>query len=566
MTPARQDGEATVARGSATDGAAAGRLVGRSIVAGRWAETSSEAFQPVDPASGRVIDAAFHAASDVDVDGACWQAWEAFYAGVDAEARAEVLEGAAEGIVGLGDALITTASRETGLGVARLVAERERTTSTLRMFAALVRRGDWVEATIDTAEPSRRPMPKPDVRSMLRAVGPVAVFGASNFPLAYSVAGGDTASALAAGCPVIVKGHPSHPGTSELVGRAVAEAIERAGVHPGFFSMLQTGGERAIAIGEALVTHPCVRAVGFTGSVAAGRSLAWMASGRADPIPVFAEMGSTNPVFVLDGAMEAHGELVARRLAESVRNANGQMCTSPGLVFAMRGVPAESLVKALATIFNESAPETMLSPVVRDRFIERTAAVGAIEGVEVRGGSPMGGHREAASGITGDPIRCSPVVYRAPFEAFRRHATLRDEVFGPAVVVVVCDGEDELLEAAATIQGSLTGTIWAAGRDGGLAQRVQRVLEQRVGRLIFNGVPTGVEVCEAMVHGGPYPASSDAHFTSVGVRSIRRWVRPVCYQNGPDAFLPAELRNSNPLGIVRRVDGEATDGPVGTRR
>jgi NADP-dependent aldehyde dehydrogenase len=208
----------------------------------------------------------------------------------------------------------------------------------------------------------------------------------------------------------------------------------------------------------------------------------------------------------------------------------------------------------------------MLSPTVRDRFIERTAALGRTDGVEVRGGSPMGGHREHASGITGDPIRSSPVVYRADFATFRSKATLREEVFGPGVIVVVCDGEEELLEAAATIQGALTGTIWASGRDSGLAQRVQRVLEQRVGRLIFNGVPTGIEVCEAMVQGGPFPASSDARSTSVGPRAIRRWVRPVCYQNAPDGFLPAELRGSNPLGILRTVDGELTDGPVGARR
>jgi NADP-dependent aldehyde dehydrogenase len=537
-------------------------VCGRSLVAGAWCDAAGTPFRAVDPSIGVEIAQIFHAATDEDVDEACWQAWEAFFSGADADARADLLEAIASNIMALDDTLIAMASLETGLGPVRLIAERERTVSTLRSFAELIRSAAWVDATIDTAEAARRPVPKPDMRSMLRPIGPVGVFPACNFPLANSVAGGDTASALAAGCPVIVKGHPSHPGTSELVGRAVSDALERCKLHAGFFSMLQSGGHRAHGVGEALVRHPCVRAIGFTGSTKGGVSLTRIAQGRTDPIPVFAEMGSTNPVFVLEGAIEAHADAVGKRLAESVCASNGQLCTSPGLIFVIRGVACEMLTKALSAPLNAAMPETMLSPGVRDAFIERSTAISRTPGVEIRGGSPMGGHRESRAGITGHPIRASAVLFRTDLATFNKHAHLRDEIFGPAVIQVVCDDKAALLQAAASIQGSLTATIWAAGHDGGLADRLQRVLEQRVGRLIFNGVPTGVEVCESMVHSGPYPATTNDQYTAVGPRSIRRWVRPVCYQNAPDAFLPAELRNANPLGIMRKVNGEVTDRPV----
>lgn len=541
------------------------QMSGRSIVAGEWAEAGAEPFQAVDPARGVETGRLYYPATDDDVNGACWAAWDAFYAGADVESRARALLDAAARLTDLGDELISLAATETGLGPVRLIAERERTTHQLKLFAELIRKGDWINASIDTAEPARRPVPKPDVRAMLRPIGPVCVFPPSNFPLAYSVAGGDVASALAAGCPVIVKAHPSHPGTSELVGRVLAEAIQSAGMHPGFFSMLQTGGDRAIELGRMLVAHPCVRAVGFTGSANAGQALARIAGERADPIPVFAEMGSTNPVFVLEGAIQAHADAIGKRLAESACNANGQMCTSPGLVFAIRGVPCESLTKVLATQLNQAHPETMLSAKVRDLYIERSNQVAGTPDVDIRGGSPMGGHREHASGVTGQPIKASPVLFHTDWDTFRTQPHLRDEIFGPALIIVACDDADAMVNAAALIRGSLTATIWAAGHDANQAQRIQRVLEQRVGRLIFNGVPTGVEVCTSMVHSGPFPATSADHYSAVGPRSIKRWVRPVCYQNTPEAFLPEELRNANPLAIRRMVNGELTDAPVRSR-
>lgn len=535
---------------------------GRSLIAGEWAEAQGAPFQGVDPGSGREIGGLFYAASREDVDAACWSAWEAFFAEHDADARAEMLEVAARNIIDLGDELISVGARETGLGPARLTAERERATSTLRLFARVIREGAWMEATIETAEPARRPVAKPDLRSMLRPLGPVAVFGTCSFPLAYSVAGSDTASAMGAGCPVVAKGHPSHPWTSELLGRAVTEAVEQAGLHPGFYSMVHSGWDEEEAIGAALAGHPCVRAVGFTGTSAGGKALMKVAAERGDPIPVYAQMGSTNPVFVLGHAAEAHGEAIAKRIGESVCNANGQMCTCPGLIFAVRGIATESFGKALASQFNASKPETMLSHRVRDRYIERCESVSRVKGVEIRGGSPMGGHREKASGLTGEPVRASAVLMRTDDVTYQKHAHLREEIFGPAALLVVCDGVDALLACAAAVQGSLTGTIWASGSDTGTAQRLQRVLEQRAGRVIFNGVPTGIELCEAMVHGGAYPACSQAQFTSIGSRALRRWVRPVCYQNAPDLFLPGELRQSNPLGVRRVVDGEGSDGVV----
>jgi NADP-dependent aldehyde dehydrogenase len=397
---------------------------------------------------------------------------------------------------------------------------------------------------------------------MLRPLGPVAVFGAGNFPLAYSTAGGDAASALAAGCPVIVKGHPGHPGTGELVAQAVARAVEKVGLDPGTFSFLHAGGEREMEIGQRLVRHPAVRAVGFTGSVAGGMALTRLAAERPDPIPVFAEMGSTNPVFCLPGALEGQSDAIAERLYQSATSANGQMCTCPGLVFVARSSGAENLVKSLAKSMNEAAPQMMLNRRTRRTFAKRVGEVGAAAGVEVRGGSPQAAHREAeaAEDKPGTPIRSSPVVFRTAFEAFRKTPTLHEEVFGPAVVVVVCEGEGQLADAAASIQGSLTGTIWAGAADSNLAKRIELILEQRVGRIIFNGVPTGVEVSPAMVHGGPYPATARPESTAVGPEAIRRWARPVCYQNVPEMFLPPELRNGNPLGVRRRVNGEWGEG------
>lgn len=551
---------------------------GRSIVAGKTIAPAAgpiqdhdSKFHAIDPHSGHELPTLYLAAKAEDVDKAAWAAWQAFHAmgtrsGAD---RAALLERIAEGIAGLGEDLLAVASDETGLGPARLVSERDRTINTLRMFAELVRRGDWVGAIIDTGQISRRPVPKPDVRTMLRPLGPVAVFGAGNFPLAYSTAGGDTASAFAAGCPVVVKGHPGHPGTGELVAQAVARAVEECGFDPGTFSFLHAGGVREMAIGEQVVRHPAVRAVGFTGSFGGGTALARLASERADPIPVFAEMGSTNPVFVLPSALDSQADAIAERLVQSATNSGGQMCTCPGLIFAIRGEGAEKLQRSMAKMLNEMPPQTMLNPRTRATFARRAEEVAAVPGVEVRAGSVQAGHRtsrDAEQHVVGSPIRASAALFRTSFETFRRTPTLHEEIFGPAAVLVMCGDEQQLVEAAAAIQGSLTGTIWAGSADEELARRLQQVLEQRVGRLIYNGVPTGVEVCEAMVHGGPFPATNQAQSTAVGPRAIQRWCRPVAYQNTPDGLLPAELRNGNPLKILRLVNGQLTESGVTAAR
>ncbi|MEX2220114.1 MAG: aldehyde dehydrogenase (NADP(+)) [Phycisphaerales bacterium] len=550
---------------------------GRSLIAGRFSgggpgpvQHHASKFYAVDPHSGRELPTLFLAASADETDRAAWAAWEAFHALSTRPAtdRAALLDCIAETVLGLGEDLIGLASDETGLGPARLVSERDRTVNTLRLFAELVRQGDWVEPVIDTGQSSRRPIPKPDLRRMLRPLGPVAVFGAGNFPLAYSTGGGDTASALAAGCPVVVKGHPGHPGTGELVAQAIAGAVAQVGFDPGTFSFLHAGGDREMAVGEQLVRHPAIRAVGFTGSFGGGTALAALAAERPDPIPVFAEMGSTNPIFILPGAAEAQAEAIAERLVASATNSGGQMCTCPGLFFIAKGEGAEQLQRAMARLLNEGQPQTMLSARTRANFARRAEEVAGTTGVDVRAGSVQAGHRtarEAQHHADGTPIRASAALFRATFDAFKRSPALRDEVFGPAAILVVCDDPEQLVDAAAAIQGSLTGTIWAGGTDEPLARRIHQVLEQRVGRLIYNGVPTGVEVAAAMVHGGPFPATNQPQTTAVGPFAVRRWCRPVCYQNAPDAFLPAELRNGNPLRLRRLVNGEWTYDGVAVR-
>ena len=518
-------------------------------------------FRALNPTTGSNLETTFHAATPDEVDAVCRAAWQAYFdlSARSNDQRAAFLDTCATRVSDLGDELVKVAAAETGLGPARLVSERERTVNSLRMFAAMVREGSWVRASIDRGDAARRPLPKPDVRRMLRPVGPVAVFGASNFPLAYSTAGGDTASALAAGCPVIVKGHPSHPGTGELVACAIAQAVVEHGFDPGCFSFLHAGGERETAVGLELVRHACVRAVGFTGSTTGGMTLVREATARPDPIPVFAEMSSVNPVCMLPEALESSAKPIAERLYASVTNASGQMCTCPGLVFAKRSDGLEVFLRAMADSMNQAGPMTMLNRRVRAGFVKRISEITAVDGVDVRGGSPQAGHREEgfdAGSDQGSPVRCSAVVFRTNYGVFRHAHSLHDECFGPSLVVVACDDDDQLLAAAASIQGSLTATIFASGLDLPLSQRLHQVLEQRVGRVVYNGVPTGVEVCTSMVHGGPYPACNQPQSTAVGPTAAERWCRPVCFQSAPQTNIPKELRDDNPLRIVRVVDGK----------
>lgn len=533
----------------------------RSIVACQTvtADLKAEVFGSFDPGRGRPTGRKFQAATDAEVDRAAEAAWGAFgeLRSIKPERRAALLEEMAERITALGQDLIDICSEETGLGTTRVISERERTTGMGRMFARFVRDGSWCRACIETGDAARTPIPKPDLRRMLRPLGPVAVFGASNFPLAYSTAGGDTASALAAGCPVIVKGHPLHPGTGEIIALAIAEAVRAVGLPPGIFSFLHAGGVRERGIGERLVKHPCVRAVGFTGSLGGGTAIERMGRERESPIPVFSEMGSTNPVFVLPSAVESRGRDIADRLVASATVACGQMCTCPGLVFAIRSEKLELLERGLVEGMDAVEPQVMLSLGMRDRYESELERARGVCGVEQRAG---GVGRKSAVGKDGDPqpVRGHAGLLRTSGATFLREKQLREEIFGPATVLVVCADENEMKRCAAALIGSLTGSIFAGPYDAALAGELQEIIELRVGRVIFNGVPTGVEVNSAMVHGGPYPATTAPHTTAQGVMAMERWCRPVCWQNAPEGHLPAELKDANPLGVEREVNGVRT--------
>ena len=539
------------------------RIEGHSIVGGQSTGDCPKVdqFFGEDPCTGKAVGGAYHGAMDADIDRAADLAWKAFgsFGQSTGEQRAALLERIGVHITELGPSLLEIAGKETGLSVTRLRAERERTTSTLLLFAHIIRQGDWVRATIDRGAPARRPSPKPDLRSMLRPLGPVAVFGASNFPLAYSTAGGDTASALAAGCPVVVKGHPLHPGTGELVANAIAEAVRECSMDPGVFAFLHSGGRRERAIGARLVRHQAIRAVGFTGSVGGGMALDRMARDRDDPIPVFAEMGSTNPIFVCPSAMEKDAERIAERVAGSMTNSVGQMCTSPGLVFVCESEASDRFVRALTTQLGDRMAETMLARRVASGYNKRLHETNAVKGVRQLGGSvPAAGSQSALR-----KAEAAPALFTASLQSFLHNPTLQVETFGPSAVVVTCSGEQELIDGASAILGSLTGSVWGDEFDERVVRRLSEALERRVGRLIFNGVPTGVEVCTSMVHGGPFPSTNQAHTTAVGPRALERWRRVVCYQNAPRNMLPPELMDENPLMIGRLVDGMPSEGALG---
>lgn len=527
-------------------------------------------FRALDPARGAELPTSFRSATAAEVDRAGWQAWQAFYSTQDRSGhdRAELLDQAARYLSDRTAQILSVVTDETGLGPARVVSECERTVSTLRLMAGLARAGEWSQPSIDPGQPSRRPVPKPDLRRMLRPLGPVAVFGTAAFPLAFGAGGADVASALAAGCAVIVKGHPDHPGAGELVAQCIADAVRDTGFHPGLYSFLHAGGTAEHSVGAALVKHPCVRAVGFTGSTGGGQAIARLAAQRTDPIPVFAQMGSTNPVFLMPDAVDHQAGEITHRLVGAALAAGGQMCTCPRLVFLARSNAAEDLIKALARPFNDAQPQVMLSHRVRTAFARRVAEITGLPGVDLRAGSPNAGHDGPAdaSARLGHSARCSPVLFRTTFGVFARTPALHDECFGPALTIVLCDSEDQLIQAATSIQGSLTGTVWAAPADIHLAARVHAVLEQRVGRLVCNSTPVSLEVCASTVHGGPHPVSTQPHTTGAGPHSIARWCRPVCYQNTPDPLLPPELRGANPLKLERLVDGRLTRERLAHRR
>ncbi|WP_437316238.1 aldehyde dehydrogenase (NADP(+)) [Sorangium sp. So ce385] len=492
-------------------------------------------------ATGEKLGAYRDATAD-EIDAAARAAVAAAQAFADLapEQRARFLETAADEIMALGDALIQTAHRETGLPVARLEGERGRTTGQLRLFAAVVREGSWVDARIDPALPDRKPLPRPDLRRMLRPIGPVAVFGASNFPLAFSVAGGDTASALAAGNPVVVKAHPAHPGTSDLVASALRSAVQKAGLPAGVFGMVH-GASPEVSL--LLVRHEAIQAVGFTGSTRAGRALFDAAAARPRPIPVFAEMSSINPLVVLPGALRERRDAIAEGLANSCTLGVGQFCTKPGLVLGLASPEWDAFAQSVADRGRAIAPGVMLHAGIQASFDRSVRELGGVEWLTDAGAR----------------------VARVSAADFARQPHLAHEIFGPYALLVTASSRGELLELLGALEGQLTATLHGTAEDLAAAQDLVDVLSRVAGRLVFNGYPTGVEVSHAMHHGGPYPASSDVRFTSVGTAAIFRFARPVCYQSCPPALLPPALRDENPLGISRLVDGQATRDPIAPR-
>jgi NADP-dependent aldehyde dehydrogenase len=497
-------------------------------------------FNSVDPSTGEIGPAYTEATLD-DVRSAVAEAAAVHRSGAlaDPAKRAALLRGAAARLRAAGDEIVTTAMAETGLPEVRLRGELERTAGQLEAFAAVVDAGDYVEAIIDTPDPDAKPIPRPDVRRMLVPMGPVAVFGASNFPLAFSTAGGDTASALAAGVPVIVKGHPSHPGTSELVARELSGAIADAGLPAGTFGHLPAA---SLEVAQALVDAPAIKAVGFTGSYAGGRSIADRAAARPEPIPVYAEMGSVNPIVVTEDALGARADAIAEGLTASVANFGGQLCTKPGVVLIPAGEVGDAFAADVAARLDATEPTVLLNERLRDALRDSVAELAA-----ERLGS--------AGDADGPGFRHQPTAYRAAASALAANPELLDEHFGPVVLFLSYGSRDELLAALDRFEGQLTGTLHA--QDGEDVAAIVEALREKVGRVIFDGFPTGVAVTYGMHHGGPFPAAS-APATSVGMTAITRWLRPVAYQNAPEALLPAELRADNPLGIWRRVDGELT--------
>ena len=520
-------------------------LTGVSFLGNQRGSRSSATFHAFNPQSGGTLPPAYHCATQTEVETAATLAHEAFasYSQASGKTKAAFLRRAADGFDHHKQELAERAHLETALPMLRLLGEVSRTSNQLRMFAGVVEEGSWVQARIDPALPDRQPLPRPDLRSMLRPLGPVVVFGASNFPLAFSVAGGDTASALAAGCPVIVKAHSAHPGTSEIAAQIVTSAVAAEGLHPGVFSVLYgSGGE----VGSALVKHPLVCAMAFTGSLNAGRTLMDLCAARPVPIPCFTEMSSGNPVFVLPGALRKGPNQLAQNLFGSVTLGAGQFCTKPGIVMVPQAPESQAFVDQLKLLVEEAQPFTLLTAGIAREYSRAT---------EVRAkAAPLA----AAAAVLepGEAFHAQSKLFSVPLEQLIANPELADEIFGPDTLLVQCDSTTDYIRAAQALDGHLTATILGDEDDLAANRELIHILEQKAGRLIFNGFPTGVEVGHAMVHGGPYPATSDARFTSVGSLAIYRFARPVCFQAFPQAALPPELQDENPLGIRRLRDGK----------
>ncbi|MEH6651704.1 MAG: aldehyde dehydrogenase (NADP(+)) [Motiliproteus sp.] len=515
-------------------------LLGQSEILGQHGEIFA-----INPAIGEQMAPAFGGGNEQQVDEACALAEAAFdsFRNTSAEQRASFLEQIADNILELGDSLVQRAMAETGLPQARIEGERGRTMGQLRLFAGVVRAGQGLDPRIDPAMPERQPLPRCDLRQRHVPLGPVAVFGASNFPLAFSVAGGDTASALAAGAPVIVKAHSAHPGTSELVGRAIQRAVKQCELHPGVFSLLYGSGR---VIGSGLVSDPRIKAVGFTGSQAGGTALMKIAFERPEPVPVYAEMSSANPMFLLPATLAADPTALAAGFCGSLQMGAGQFCTNPGLIVAVDGAPLQAFIDQCTELLSQSPSQTMLTPSIQQAYVSGVERLDQHNSVE-----------QLAQGQCSDaPTQCQPTLFVTSAEAFIADSSLTEEVFGSCSLVIRCKDDAQMLAVAKSLEGQLTASVHCNDDEQEILVRsLISILELKAGRVLFNGYPTGVEVCHAMVHGGPYPATSDSRSTSVGAAAIQRFLRPVCYQDVPEKYLPAEIDSANSRGLTRLVNG-----------
>ncbi|SNZ00802.1 aldehyde dehydrogenase (NADP(+)) [Flagellimonas pacifica] len=520
-------------------------LTGKNILGFTQSAKGEVLFYGVNPSTGSQLQTPYYQATQQEIDEAITLAENAFteYRDKSGKEKAVFLETIAGELASIEQEIVAIGTQETGLPAGRLSGELGRTTGQLRLFASLLRDGSWVDARIDTADPNRTPVPKPDTRQMQIALGPVGVFGASNFPLAFSAAGGDTASAFAAGCTVVVKAHPAHPGTSELVGNAIIKAAKKCGMPNGVFSMVHGA---SIDVGQAVVRHPFIKAIGFTGSFRGGKSLFDEAARREEPIPVYAEMGSTNPVFVLPGALKENHQALAEGLSGSVQLGVGQFCTNPGLTIVPEQEEGSLFENILKESISDAESATMLTESIQRAYnsgLEKLKAKDAVASVS------FGKKGEQQSqGV--------PEVLSVSANDFLSDKELEEEVFGPSTLLVRTKDKDEMIKIAKGLNGHLTATVQGTEADLAEYADLLKILERKVGRLLINGFPTGVEVCHSMVHGGPFPATSDARMTSVGTAAITRYTRPICYQNYPDALLPDELKAANPLNILRLENGK----------
>ena len=520
-------------------------LTGENIIGNKRSRNSDISFTAVNPTNGTTMSPDFFEATSDEVNEAILLANSAFakYKNVAGHQKADFLDTIAIEILELGDVLISRACEETGLPAGRITGERGRTMNQLKMFATLLREGSWRDARIETAIPDRQPAPKADLRSIQIPLGPVGIFGASNFPLAFSVAGGDTASALAAGCPVVVKAHPSHPGTCELIATAILSAAEKCKMPEGVFSMLHGASHK---VGMAIVENPFIKAIGFTGSYQGGKALFDAANRRAEPIPVFAEMGSVNPVFILPQALKKNTEDLALGLINSVTLGVGQFCTNPGLVFMENSKDSDSFGDVISSNVSTSSGGIMLNEGISKSYLRGISSLSDTSEVEV-----------LASGEKSEiGFSASTNIFKTDASNFIKNDGLEEEVFGPTTTIVNANSKEELIQTAKKLKGHLTATIFATEEDLHEYSELIEVLQSKVGRLIINGFPTGVEVCHAMVHGGPFPSTTNAQSSSVGSMAINRFTRPICYQNFPQRLLPDELKDDNNLSIWRLVNGK----------